>query len=133
MDVIEEHVTPGNYTDDGIMKTHNQVGFSMIIKKCALLCSHRVILSKNGLSFLDILFETTFSITSDCVEEMKTNGKLEVPKGFLTQCGSLSYGTLRGVILMIARREGLENIIIPPAYINEFIAEPLIVDLQDSK
>ena len=63
-------------------------------------------------------------------KEMKKEDKVEISRGFLVQCGSISYGSLRGIVLRDTQKEGLNNIIIHPLYIEDIIKEPMIIDIE---
>lgn len=130
MQVTNSCITPKNYSVDGEIQIYNTISFAMALKENSLLCSHSLILNKNGCPFVEITLETKFSISSDSIKEMSSEGKLEIPQGFLVQCGSISYGTLRGIILQCAEEKGLSNIIIPPVFISNIIKGSITIDLK---
>lgn len=132
MQVTRTCIEPDKYTAGEKMQIHNSISFSMAVEDCSLLCRHELTLKSEEQSFCEIVLETTFSLSKDSVEGMKSNNKLEIPQGFLVQCGSISYGTLRGVVLKATNEKGLENIVIPPVFINTIIKEPMIIDLGKS-
>lgn len=133
MQVVNSSIDPDQYIEEGKLQIHNSLSFTMAVNECLLLCRHSLSLKKNDNVFAKITLETIFSITPDSVEGMKVNDKLEIPRGFLVQCGSISYGTLRGVVLKCANDVGLDNVIIPPVFINTIIRDSMIIDLKESK
>ena len=133
MQVASSCIDPKKFTDEGEMQIHNSLSFTMAVNECMLLCKHGLVLKKNGKVFAEFILETIFLIAPESVEGMKVNDKLEIPRGFLVQCGSISYGTLRGVVLKSANDVGLDNVIIPPVFINTIIKEPMIIDSKEKK
>lgn len=131
MQVAKSCITPQNYTEEGEIQIHNSLSFTMVIKKCMLLCRHCLVLRKQKDIFAEIILETIFVISPNSVEGMKTDNKLIIPRGFLVQCGSISYGTLRGVVLTKANEKGIDNVTIPPIYINTIIKDAITIDLKD--
>ena len=129
MQVSKSVVIPEYYSQDGNVQINNSFSFGVDISKSALLCKHRLALIKQDKVFADFVLDTIFMIAPDSLEKLKENGKLTIPEGFLVQCGSISYGSLRGIVLQDAKKKGLNNIIIPPLYVNEIIKEPMIIDL----
>ena len=133
MQVTSSCIDSKKYTKEGEMQIKNSLSFTMAVKECMLLCKHGLVLKKKGNVFAEIILETIFLIAPDSVEGMKSDNKLVIPRGFLVQCGSISYGTLRGVVLKSASEEGLDNIIIPPVFINTIIKDSMVIDLKDNK
>lgn len=132
MSVTHSDISPDKYVEEGKLQIHNSLSFAMAVEKCLLLCKHSLTLRKGGKEFAEITLETTFYIAPNSVEGMKSNGKLEIPRGFLVQCGSISYGTLRGVVLKSANDVGLDNVIIPPVFINTIIQDSMVIDLKEN-
>lgn len=133
MQVASSQITKEKFSDEGGMKIGNSFAFTINEKNSLLLCSHKLVLKKNEQVFAEVVLETIFAISPDSFNGMKKDGKIEISKDFLVQCGSISYGTLRGIVLLDAKKAGLENIIIPPLYVDTIIKEPLIVDLKEKK
>lgn len=130
MRVIQSCITPENYLPEGETQVCNTISFAMGIKDNSLLCKHGLTISKkDGLPFVEIILETIFLISPDSIQGLMSETKIEFPRGFLVQCGSISYGTLRGIILQQAEEGGLSNIIIPPVFISNIIKEPMTIDL----
>lgn len=132
MRVALSQITKEKYSNEGNMKIGNSFAFSINEENCLLLCSHKLVLKKNEQVFAEIVLETIFAVSVESFNEMKKDGKIEIPQGFLVQCGSISYGTLRGIILQNAKEAGLDNIIIPPLYVDTVIKGPMIVDLKEN-
>lgn len=133
MQVTHSCITPENYSTESKAQIYNTISFAMVIKDESLFCKHSLIISKNGNSFVEITLETIFSITSESIKEMISEGIMKIPRSFLIQCGSISYGTLRGVILQRAGDKGLSNIIIPPVFISNIVKEDMTIDLNKQK
>lgn len=133
MQVTHSCINLDNYIKEGEMQIQNSLSFTMAVEKCLLLCKHNLILKKSGKIFAEITLDTVFFITKDSVEGMKSNDKLEIPRGFLVQCGSISYGTLRGVVLKSASDIGLDNVIIPPVFVNTIIQNSMVIDLKEKE
>nr|DAG00268.1 MAG TPA: hypothetical protein [Podoviridae sp. ctJDl18] len=133
MQVASSQITKEKYGDEGNTKIGNSFAFTINEENCLLLCSHKLVLKKNEQVFAEVTLETIFAISPDSFNEMKKDGKIVISKGFLIQCGSISYGTLRGIVLQDSRKVGLENIIIPPLYVDTIIKEPMIVDSKEKK
>lgn len=133
MRVASSQITKEKYSDEGSTKIGNSFSFIINEENCLLLCSHKLVLKKHESVFAEVTLETIFAITPESFKEMKKDGKIEISKDFLVQCGSISYGTLRGVVLQDAKKAGLDNIIIPPLYVDTIIKEPMVVDLKENK
>jgi hypothetical protein len=131
MQVASSQITKEKYSDEGSTKIGNSFAFTINEENSLLLCSHKIVLKKNEQVFAEITLETIFAISPDSFKKLKKDGKIEISKGFLIQCGSISYGTLRGIILQDAKKAGLDNIIIPPLYVDTIIKEPMIVDSKE--
>lgn len=131
MQVTHSCIIPENCHKEGETQIFNTISFAMVLKDNSLLCNHGLILNKKGCPFVEITLETIFSISPDSIKELSTDteGKMKIPQGFLIQCGSISYGTLRGIVLQRAEEKGLSNIIIPPVFMSNIIKGPMIVDL----
>ena len=86
-------------------------------------------MKKQTETFVDIELETIYTISSNSFNDMIDNGRIVIPTGFLVQCGSISYGSLRGIVLLKTKEKGLDNVIIPPMYIDQIINEPVIMNL----
>lgn len=130
MQVSKSAVIPERYSQDGNIQINNSFSFGVDVDKSVLLCKHNLTLRKHGKNFAEFVLDTVFVISPDSLKKLEEDGKLIIPEGFLVQCGSISYGSLRGIVLQDAKRKGLDNIIIPPLYVNEIIKEPMIVDLK---
>lgn len=129
--VASSQITKENYSDEGVgMKIGNSFSFAVNEENCLLLCKHKLVLKKNEQVFAEVTLETIFAISQDSFNNMKKDGRIEIPKDFLVQCGSISYGTLRGVVLQDAKKAGLDNIIIPPLYVDTIIKKPVIIELK---
>lgn len=129
MQVKNPCITPENYSKEGKTQIFNTISFKMVLSENSLLCKHSLTLNNSECPFVQITLETVFLIAPDSIKEMSATGKLEIPQGFLVQCGSISYGTLRGVVLQSANEKGLENIIIPPVFISNIIKKPMTIDM----
>ena len=129
MQIPKSVVVPKLYKENGSIQINNSFSFGVDLKKCLLLCKHKLILGKCNEVFAEFILETVFAITQNSLKEMEKDDKLTIPAGFLIQCGSISYGSLRGIVLQETKRNGLDNIIIPPLYIDTIIKKPMIVDL----
>lgn len=130
MQVSQSVVIPERYSQGGNIQINNSFSFGIDVDKSVLLCKHKLALRKHGKDFADFILDTVFVISPDSLKNLEENGKLTIPEGFLVQCGSISYGSLRGIVLQDAKKKGLNNIIIPPLYVNEIIKEPMIIDLK---
>lgn len=132
MDVKEFALLVDNYDKDkGGFGIGNSFSFGINLESNLLLCKHDLTLKQGDKTFLLIQLETLFNLSLDSVEKLKSNDQLVIPEGFLVQCASLSYGTMRGIVLMKAKEKGLDNIILPAMYMREIINEPMVVNLKE--
>lgn len=131
MRVASSQITKEKYSNEGSTKIGNSFSFIINEENCLLLCHHKLVLKKNEQVFAEVVLETIFAVSANSFNEMKKEGKIEIPQGFLVQCGSISYGTLRGIILQDAKKVGLDNIIIPPLCVDTIIKEPMVVDSKE--
>lgn len=129
MRVVNSYIDAEKYVKEGKMQIRNTISFTMSVDEGLLLCKHNVILKYDESIFVDVTLDTTFALTSESIEGLKSDKKIEIPQGFLVQCGSISYGTLRGIILKITNDTGFEDIIIPAVFINTIIKEPMVIEM----
>lgn len=132
MRVLHSVVNPQNYKIEGRIQLNNTFSFGVNVNNSLLLCNHKLTLKKQGETFIEIELETIYTISPNSFNEMKENGELVIPTGFLVQCGSISYGSLRGIVLLKAKEKELENVIIPPMYIDQVIKEPIVIKVPAS-
>ena len=131
MQVNRSNITPECYEkEESNMQIANSFSFGVSVDNCLLICNHSLTLKSSEKVFAEVELQTIFSISEHSFNGMKEEGKIKIPDGFLVQCGSISYGSLRGIVLQDAKKAGLDNIIIPPLYINNIIKEPMIIDLE---
>lgn len=130
MEVVDFNCFVDNFDSTSMeKKIHNSFSFAVDVKNHVLLCSHQLALSQNDKTFLDAQVNSMFALSQESFDEMKCDNKITIPQGFLVQCASISYGSLRGVVLVKAKEFGLENIILPPAYMNQIIESSMIIEL----
>lgn len=128
MRVLHSDIIPENYDAERI-QLGNTFSFGVNVDNNLILCNHKFVLKKQTGTFVDIELETIYKITSESFNEMIDNGRIVIPTGFLVQCGSISYGSLRGIVLLKTKEKGLDNVIIPPMYIDQIIDGPVIMNL----
>lgn len=127
MRVLQSDIKSDCYNRSGSIQLNNEFSFAVNVEKNLLRCCHRLTLKQEGKNFAEFVLETIFSV--DSFEDLIDGAKLNIPTYFLVQCGSISYGSLRGIVLREANDIGLENMIIPPLYIDTIIKEPMVVDV----
>lgn len=121
-----------NTSKESILNNSFSFGFDQ--DHHVLICLHDLVMQQNNKTFLMCQLKTFFEVSADSVSDMIENDKLLIPTSFLIQCASISYGSMRGVVLIKTKENGLVNIIIPPIYIGEIIKEPVIFELsKDNK
>lgn len=129
MRVLHSDIIPKNYDAEGRIQLGNTFSFGVNVDNNLILCNHKFVLKKQTETFVDIELETIYTISSNSFNDMIDNGRIVIPTGFLVQCGSISYGSLRGIVLLKTKEKGLDNVIIPPMYIDQIINEPVIMNL----
>ena len=128
MRVLHSDIIPENYDAERI-QLGNTFSFGVNVDNNLILFNHKFVLKKQTETFVDIELETIYKISSESFNEMIDNGRIVIPTGFLVQCGSISYGSLRGIVLLKTKEKGLDNVIIPPMYIDQIIDGPVIMNL----
>ena len=80
-----------------------------------------VIVQQQSSVILKIVMVDYFKIAEESLSALTNDNRIEFPQSFLQQLASLSFGTLRGVL--VAKTEGtkLSNLILPPTYIGNLI------------
>ena len=129
MRVLHSDISPENYDSERRVQLSNTFSFGVNVDNNLILCNHKFVLKKQIEPFVEIELETIYAISHKSFNEMKDNGQIVIPTGFLVQCGSISYGSLRGIVLLKTKEKGLDNVIIPPIYIDQIIKEPVIMKL----
>lgn len=132
MNVISTEINSGAFHEgDGKVGVNNSFSFGLDMKQSLLHCKHELTMLQNECVFLKIQLQTTFVIAPESLEAMKYEKVLTIPQGFLVQCASISYGSMRGIVLLKAEQKGLNNVIIPPLYLDETIKEPMTMALDE--
>ena len=77
---------------------------------------------------LKIAMVDYFKIAEESLSALTNDNRINFPQSFLQQLASLSFGTLRGVL--VAKTEGtkLSNLILPPTYIGNLIDKNFVVE-----
>lgn len=83
-------------------------------------CMMVIVLQQSSV-VLKIAMVDYFKIAEESLSALTNDNRIEFPQSFLQQLASLSFGTLRGVL--VAKTEGtkLNNLILPPTYIGNLI------------
>ena len=110
---------------------NNSLKFQYDTTNRVLICIHDITLSQLDKPFMMVQLISSYDIKQESVDQLISDDKIVFPTGFLVQCSSISYGTLRGVVLVKANEKGLKSIIIPPVFINEFVKEPFVANLEN--
>lgn len=131
MRILHSSIVPEYYDRKKNIQINNSFSFGVNVEHCLLQCCHTLTLKQEKKLFMEITLETVFAILPQSFNAMIKENKLNIATTFLVQCGSISYGSLRGIILQETNEKKLNNIIIPPLYIDEIIKEPMIVDLNE--
>lgn len=130
MEVIQSELTPKNYNGENKVEMNNTLSFGISEGDNTILCiTHALILYSENTIFAEITLQTIIKLTKDSVEGMIKKNKLEIPRDFLVQCGSISYGSMRGIVVEEAKKVGLPNIVLPPYYVSALIKKSLVVDI----
>lgn len=114
-----------------VFSINNSIGFRYDTKNRIMICIHDITLSQLDKPFMMVQLISSFDLKQESVDKLISDDKIVFPTGFLVQCASISYGTLRGVVLVKANEKGLKSIIIPPVFINEFVKEPFVANLEN--
>ena len=131
--VLQSKIVPDNYAPEKGFSVHNSFSFDLCDDKTLLCLTHILMLKSNDKEFVTVIMYTTFKLTEESIEGLTKDNVIEIPTDFLVQCGSISYGSLRGIIYRDAQAKGLDSIIIPPFYVYKAITEPLVVELSTKK
>lgn len=87
-----------------------------------------VIVLQQSSVILKIAMVDYFKIAEESLSALTNDNRINFPQSFLQQLASLSFGTLRGVL--VAKTEGtkLSNLILPPTYIGNLIDKNFVVE-----
>lgn len=87
-----------------------------------------VIVLQQSSVILKIAMVDYFKIAEESLSALTNDNRIIFPQSFLQQLASLSFGTLRGVL--VAKTEGtkLSNLILPPTYIGNLIDKNFVVE-----
>ena len=87
-----------------------------------------VIVLQQSSVILKIAMMDYFKIAEESLSALTNDNRINFPQSFLQQLASLSFGTLRGVL--VAKTEGtkLSNLILPPTYIGNLIDKNFVVE-----
>ena len=88
-------------------------------------CITKLIFIQENQIVLKSEFQTYFEISKESIDEMTKDHVVVIPKGLLCQFASLSYGSYRGVLYMKTINTVLDNLILPPLYLDEVIKEDI--------
>lgn len=102
--------------------------FSFDQAQGVLVNSMKVTVLQQSSVILKIAMESYFKVAEESLCALTKDNKIEFPQSFLQQLASLSFGTLRGVV--VAKTEGtmLSNFILPPTDIGNMIDKSFVVD-----
>ena len=130
MEVTQSKLTPENYNGEKSVTMNNSFSFGMSKSDNTILrVTHILELYSNDDILANIILQTFVKFNEDSIKGMINENKLEIPRDFLVQCGSISYGSMRGVVVEETKKVGLPNIVLPPYYIDTLVKESLVVDL----
>lgn len=130
MQVLSSKFVKEDFNAQGSMKIGNTFTFDVNMEGKQLLCKHNIILKSDDMAFADVTLQSAFALSEDSFNSLKKNNKIKFPRDFLVQCGSISYGALRGIILQEGLHKGFDNIIIPPLIIHNIITHSVILDIK---
>lgn len=99
--------------------------FSFNKTQNVLRCATKLRFSQDSGVFLESELQTFYSIDKESIEGMTNGNELVVPRGLLCQFASLAYGSYRGVLYMKTLNTPMNNLIIPPLYLDEVIKEDI--------
>ena len=97
--------------------------FSFNKTQNVLRCTTKLRFSQDSRVFLESELQAFYSIDKESIEGMTNGNELVVPRGLLCQFASLAYGSFRGVLYMKTLNTPMNNLIIPPLYLDEIIKE----------
>lgn len=130
MEAVQSNMTSENYDAKGKVTMNNTFSFGINNKDTIVFrIIHTLTLYCNEKVFAEISLQTFIDFAKDTLESLKKENKLEIPRDFLIQCGSISYGSMRGVLIQEAKKAGLPNIVLPPYYISTLIDDSLAIEL----
>ena len=130
MKVVQSKLTPKNYNGENKVEMNNTLSFGISESDNTILCiTHALTLYSEDTVFAEITLQTFIRLTEDSVEGMLKKNKLEIPRDFLVQCGSISYGSMRGIVVEETKKVGLPNIVLPPYYVSTLIKKSLVVNI----
>lgn len=130
MEVIQSDITPKNYDANKSISINNTFSFGINDDDNTIFrIIHTLILHSEGKNFVELTLRTFIYLAEESVKELTKGNKIEIPRDFLVQCGSISYGSMRGVLVEEAKKAGLPNIVLPPYYVDTLIKESLVVEM----
>ena len=97
--------------------------FSFNRSQIVLRCTTKLRFSQEARVFLESELQTFYSVDKESIEGMTKGNELVVPRGLLCQFASLAYGSYRGVLYMKTFNTPIDNLILPPLYLDEVIKE----------
>lgn len=102
--------------------------FSFNQAQSVLVNRMAVIVLQQSSVILKIAMVDYFKIAEESLSALTNDNRINFPQSFLQQLASLSFGTLRGVL--VAKTEGtkLSNLILPPTYIGNLIDKNFVVE-----
>lgn len=86
-----------------------------------LKCVTNLTFIQENQPFLRSELQTFYEISKESVKELTNESVITIPRGLLCQFASLAYGSFRGVIYMKTINTDLNNLILPPMYLDEVI------------
>ncbi len=96
-------------------------------KERVIKCTFKIVYLKEAELVTQLVVDTIFSIAEESWEEMKKDGKIVIPTGFLQHLAVISLGTARGIQYAKTEAAGLNNDLIPLINLTEIITSDLVV------
>ena len=103
--------------------------FSFNKSEGILKCVTNLTFVQNNQVFLRSELQTFFEISKESIDELTNENVITIPRGLLCQFASLAYGSFRGVVYMKAINTALNNMILPPMYLDEVIKSDMKIQL----
>lgn len=99
--------------------------FSFNKSEGILKCATNLTFIQNNQVFLKSELQTFYEISKESIDELTNENVITIPRSLLCQFASLAYGSFRGVIYMKAINTALNNLILPPMYLDEVIKDDM--------
>ena len=96
-------------------------------EKNIIKCTLKVVYLKESQPITQLVVETFFAIEEKSWEELKKDGKVVIPAGFLQHLAALTLSTARGIQYAKTVEIGINNYMIPLTNMTEIVKKDMII------